>query len=31
MANYADGLTDLPLDVLYSSFKNSGKVASFLA
>jgi len=30
MANYADGLTDLPLDVLYDSFKKSGKVASFL-
>jgi len=30
MANYADGLTDLPLDTLYSSFKNSGKIASFL-
>jgi glucose-1-phosphate cytidylyltransferase len=30
MANYADGLTDLPLDVLYESFKKSGKIASFL-
>lgn len=30
MANYADGLTDLPLDTLYASFKKSGKTASFL-
>jgi glucose-1-phosphate cytidylyltransferase len=30
MANYADGLTDLPLDTLYDSFKKSGKTASFL-
>lgn len=30
MANYADGLTDLPLDTLYDSFRKSGKIASFL-
>jgi glucose-1-phosphate cytidylyltransferase len=31
MANYADGLTDLPLPAYLSQFKKSGHVASFLA
>lgn len=31
MANYADGLTDLPLDVMTNSFMKSKSTASFLA
>jgi glucose-1-phosphate cytidylyltransferase len=31
LANYADGLTDLPLDVQVENLRSSGKVASFLA
>ena len=29
LANYADGLTDLPLDAQLSDFQRSGKIASF--
>jgi glucose-1-phosphate cytidylyltransferase len=31
MANYADGLTDLPLDQHITQFRESGSVASFIA
>ena len=31
LANYSDGLTDLPLDDMINAFHNSGKVASFMA
>ena len=31
MANYADGLTDLPLDQHVAQFRESGSVASFIA
>ena len=30
LANYADGLTDLPLPVMINEFKESGKVGSFI-
>jgi glucose-1-phosphate cytidylyltransferase len=30
LANYADGLTDLPLNEMIDSFKKSGKIASFV-
>jgi glucose-1-phosphate cytidylyltransferase len=31
LANYSDGLTDVPLDTMIEKFKASGKVACFLA
>lgn len=31
LANYADGLTDLPLNKMVGEFKRSGKIGSFLA
>jgi glucose-1-phosphate cytidylyltransferase len=31
LANYSDGLTDAPLDEMIAQFKESGKVAAFMA